>query len=247
MSRVAARVPEIRARLLRYHRSVSEHMLERFTDSGRSIVALAERLAVSGGSHRVTTAHLLQALVEGGDGVAADILARRGIDQLRIGQEAQSPAWGAELPTGDREHFSAPARTALCSSLRHALALGNDEVGAEHILLGLASTTDSVGAAVLDSANLNVAEIRSLVTRTRAIERDRYFDSLPLRPTRDLCRVLIAAIGRARNAGASEVGVDDLMIALSRDREIPILRRAGPDEAAVLSTIAEIEATSDAS
>ena len=215
-------------------------VLGRFTDSARSVVNCAEREAHATGSQRVASFHLLRALlVEADDNLVAEILAERNVDRSCLQQEIESIIWLPELADGERDQFTTQARAVLQESLHHALALGQNEVAPEHILLALASVADSPAGRLLRRVNLDVSKVRSQVTRMRDTQRDRYFESLPLKPSRDLRRVLIATIGHAQATGASEVGVHDLMIVLSRNREIPLLRRAALDEAVILGAIAD--------
>jgi ATP-dependent Clp protease ATP-binding subunit ClpA len=200
------------------------------------VVTLAERTVHDTGIECVATIHLLQALLEVDDPIAADILARHGVDRSSFDRETNSGASAREMEGGRNEDFTQEALTTLRTSLRHALAMGQNEVAPEHILLALASVPAGAAGMLLAQKGIDVSKLRSELTRIANVRRDAYFESFPLEISRDLHRVLVATIGHAEATGARKIDLSDLMFALSRDREIPLLRRAEFDEATLLST-----------
>ena len=140
-------------------------MFERFTADARAAVVAARTEAKALGHERVGSEHLLLGVATTG-GRAADVLARHGAgaDRLRGALSAGEPDAGAlaaigidldevrrrveasfgpgALERGRRRRrghvrFTAAAKKALELSLREALRLGDREIGAEHVLLGL--------------------------------------------------------------------------------------------------------------
>lgn len=217
-----------------YRRTTICGVLNRFTSEARSVVSLAQREAREAGLECVTTLHLLQALVEIEDTIAAEILASHGLDRSSLAQEMSSGIHGRELEGSQDEHFTGEALTVLQTSPRQALAMGQNDVEPEHILLALASVPAGAAGRLLAERGLNVPGARVLLAAVAEARRDSYFESLPLEISRDLRRVLVAMIGHAQSSGAARIDLSDLMLALSRDREIPLLRQAAFEEAALL-------------
>jgi ATP-dependent Clp protease ATP-binding subunit ClpA len=228
----------VAARVLRY----SGVVLERFTEDARSVVARAERAAHATGSQRASTTHLLLALLDAQDYLAAE-LRERGISHSLVARRMQSVSLSSQPSDPEQGQFTNHARAALATSLRQALVLGQNEVSPEHILLALASLPASVAGELLHGAGLDVTEIRSVVARQRAAELDGYFASLPLMPGHDLQHVLVSALGFAERAGGSEISLAHLLMALARNHELPLLRRVMLDEATILDAIGDVDPT----
>ena len=116
-------------------------MFERFTDRARRVVVLAQNEARDLGHNYIGTEHILLALIDEGQGVAAKALEAQGIDEEIIGR-GQGASEG-HIP------FTPRAKKVLELSLREALQLGHHYIGTEHILLGVLSEGAGVGAQVL--------------------------------------------------------------------------------------------------
>jgi ClpA/ClpB-like protein len=126
-------------------------MFERFGDRARQVVVLAQEEARRLGHHYVGTEHILVGLLRNREGLAADVLEsfELGVDEVRErivhivgrGDEDVSPG---ELPLTPR------AKKVLQLSAKSARALGQDSVGTEHVLLGLASLDEGVAHEILD-------------------------------------------------------------------------------------------------
>jgi ATP-dependent Clp protease ATP-binding subunit ClpA len=97
----------------------------------------------------VGTEHLLLALFDSTDGVAAHVLGEAGIKRSMV--ETQVLAL-IKRGTGSEEGelpFTPRAKGVLRDAVGEALRLGHNYVGTEHLLLGLFSDTDAVAAKVL--------------------------------------------------------------------------------------------------
>ena len=138
-------------------------MFERFTDSARRVVVLALEEAGLLNHDYIGTEHILLGLIHEGEGVAARALQRLGIslDSVRdqvvetVGRGQQRPS--VHIP------FSRTAKKVLESSLREALRLGHDQIGTEHILLGLVRKRGSIAAQLLEELDADLPAIRDSV------------------------------------------------------------------------------------
>jgi ATP-dependent Clp protease ATP-binding subunit ClpA len=125
-------------------------MFERFTDQARRVVVLAQEEARMLGHGYIGTEHILLGLLAEGDGLAAQALAALDIslDAAReqlveiLGEATGQPA--GHIP------FTPRAKKVLELSLREAQRLGDNYIGTEHILLGLAREGEGVGVQILD-------------------------------------------------------------------------------------------------
>ena len=113
-------------------------MFERFTDQARRIVVLAQEEARMLNHNYIGTEHILLALIREGTGTAATALASLGItEEAARKQVAEITGRGQQDPPRGHIPFTPRGKKTLELSLREAIALGNNFIGTEHILLGL--------------------------------------------------------------------------------------------------------------
>lgn len=110
-------------------------MFERFTDRARQVVIIAQNEARDMGSPAITGQHLLLALHDEQEGIAAVVLKDAKFDPLayrmRISEEITTDSAPSHLP------FTVASKKILEKSLGEALQLGHNYIGTEHILLGM--------------------------------------------------------------------------------------------------------------
>lgn len=121
-------------------------MFERFTETARQVVVLAQDEARRLRHTRIGTAHLLAALLREDRGelnLAGTVLAELRVNYSAVMVELGDPdRHGKELVTG-QVPFTPAAKKVLELALREALSLGHNYIGSEHILLGLCRYADS--------------------------------------------------------------------------------------------------------
>ena len=138
---------------------------ERFTDRARNVLAQSEEEAQRLGHGFVGTEHLLLALLESPDGLAAQLLGETGITRSMAETQIVAlikPGSGSEerkLP------FTPRAKAVVRNAVHEALQLGHNYVGTEHLLLGLFTDGESVAAKVLVELGVSFD-----ATRTRILE-----------------------------------------------------------------------------
>jgi len=142
-------------------------MLERFSDAGRQVISIAQDEARGLSHHWTGTEHLLLGVLGEGHGIGALALAELGVklDETRarvaaiVGLgEARPPA---QIP------FTPRAKKALETALREALALGQQFIGTEHLLLGLVREEDGLAAQLLRDRDIDAPLVRTTVTTLR--------------------------------------------------------------------------------
>ena len=138
-------------------------MFERFTDRARRVVVLAQEEARLLNHNYIGTEHLLLGLIHEGQGVAAKALESLGISlEAARAQVKETVGQGLRGPTGHIP-FTPRAKKVMELSLREALQLGHNYLGTEHLLLGLLSEGEGVGAQVLTRFGADYARVREQV------------------------------------------------------------------------------------
>jgi hypothetical protein len=148
-------------------------MFERFTTDARDVVRLAQDQARGLQHDHIGTEHLLLALAAKRDLPAAGALASLGADEtaLRAAVERAFPR-GTQSKSAGQIPFTPEAKKALELSLREALALGHNYIGAEHLLLGLVRVDDGAAATVLSTLGIGGARVREAVVPLMPAPRD---------------------------------------------------------------------------
>jgi ATP-dependent Clp protease ATP-binding subunit ClpC len=138
-------------------------MFERFTDRARRVVVLAQEEARLLNHNYIGTEHILLGLIREGEGVAAKALESLGISLDAVRQQVEEIiGQGQQAPSGHIP-FTPRAKKVLELSLREALQLGDNYIGAEHILLGLIREGDGVAAQVLITLGADLNRVRQQV------------------------------------------------------------------------------------
>jgi ATP-dependent Clp protease ATP-binding subunit ClpA len=223
---------------------VSTLVFERFTERARQVVVLAQDEARALKHNYIGTEHILLGLLREEEGLAARVLESLDVtvEEVRM-QVARIIGQGDELTTGQIP-FTPRAKKVLELSLREALALGNNYIGTEHVLLGLARENQGVAARILLDFGADAERIRNEVIRmlsgpgqpsAQAVSRA---GPIPAKLIEDIKRL------RAEKEAAIDAGEFDLAAHL-RDRERTLMREAGVeaerlvDEAALSGRFAD--------
>lgn len=120
-------------------------MFERFTNKARRVIVVSQDVAREMGHAQIRPEHLLVGLSLG-DGLAAEAMARSGVDQAALRERVagfyEVKAAARQI---DKVPFSPQAKKCLEQSLRAALALGHNYIGTEHLFFGIRRQADSTG------------------------------------------------------------------------------------------------------
>ena len=128
---------------------------ERFTPRARAVLAGAVEQARSHGHSSVGTEHLLLALFEPAEALAAVVLRESGLTRDAVERQLPAPA-AATSPAAKRDiGYSPAARNALRAALDEALALGHNYIGTEHLLLALYADGNGAAARALLALGLD--------------------------------------------------------------------------------------------
>ena len=140
---------------------------ERFTEPARNALARSEEEAHRLGHDFVGTEHLLLALFDSPDGLAAQILGESGITRSTVETQIVAlikPGTGSEERTLP---FTPRAKAVVRNAFHEALQLGHNYVGTEHLLLGLFTDGDAVAGKVLVELGVGLDATRARIIKGR--------------------------------------------------------------------------------
>ena len=117
----------------------------RFDDAARRVVVAAQSAARSAGNDTIGLGHLVLALVADEDSPATRAITGQGLDLETVRRTATAtlPAPAAQVP--DLIPFDSAVRSVLEQTFEQAERLGDDTIGAGHVLLALLDAEDGTG------------------------------------------------------------------------------------------------------
>ncbi|MFP4472886.1 MAG: ATP-dependent Clp protease ATP-binding subunit [Candidatus Omnitrophota bacterium] len=136
-------------------------MFNRFTERARKVIVLAKEEAKHFNHDYIGTEHLLLGLVKEGEGVAAAVLQKMGVDleTIRIEIEKLVQPGPQTQVLGDIP-FTPRSKKALELSAEEARALGHNYIGTEHLLLGLVREGEGMAYRVLLNLGVDLDRLR---------------------------------------------------------------------------------------
>ena len=138
-------------------------MYEKLSPLLDKVIKLSQRIARDYEQDYVGTEHLLLAILEDGEGMAAEILKARGVDLRKakaevdkLMQKSLEDTWVfGRLP--GTPHF----RGVMSKAIEEAQAFKNTQVCTEHLLVALANEEGSVAHGALEALKITPELIRS--------------------------------------------------------------------------------------
>ena len=137
-------------------------MFERFTDSARQVLVLAQEEARLLGHSFIGTEHLLLGILHQ-DGEVAHMLTDLGASLTDTREQVSETIGLAGGPGTGSPPFTPRSKKVLELALRETLQLGHSYIGTEHLLLGLVSEGEGVACQVLVMFGIELAEVRRRV------------------------------------------------------------------------------------
>ena len=157
-------------------------MFERFTQSARRVIVLAQEEAGLLDHNYIGTEHLLLGLLAEGEGVGARALGALGIPLPSARSEVEVMVGrGKTMPAGQIP-FTPRAKKVLELSLLEARELGDQHIGTEHLLLGLVREGEGVAVQVLRTLGVDADGVRRTVITILSGDPERPPGPLVLRP-----------------------------------------------------------------
>jgi ATP-dependent Clp protease ATP-binding subunit ClpC len=128
------------------------------------------------------------------------------------------------------EELSEPLRRVVGAAEGEARTLRHDHVGTEHLLLGVLSEPEEVGARALTAAGVTLAGARAQVMRAVGLPAGPSPPHLPITPAAQAA--LAGALREAIELGSTAPGPEHVLLALLRERDgvgVRVLLAAGVD------------------
>src|SRR3989338_2976920 len=225
-------------------------MFNRFTERARKVIVLAKEEARRFNHDYIGTEHLLLGLVREGEGVAAAVLQKLGIDleTIRIEVEKMVQPGPQTQVLGDIP-FTPRSKKALELSAEEARALGHNYIGTEHLLLGLVKEGEGMAYRVLLNLGLDLGKLRNEVMELLGSGIPGYGAQEPIKSDKTPA---IDAYGRNLNKLAKEGKLDPvigrkeeiqriLQILSRRTKNNPVLLgEAGVGKTAIVEGLAQM-------
>jgi ATP-dependent Clp protease ATP-binding subunit ClpC len=140
-------------------------VFERFTERARQVPVLAQDEARALRHNYLGTEHLLLGLLREEEGIAARTLASLGVTLDAVRAEVRQIVGEGEEVKSGQIPFTPRAKRVLELAMREALTLGNNYIGTEHILLGIAREKKGVAASIVRDMGADAERIRHEVVR----------------------------------------------------------------------------------
>jgi tetratricopeptide (TPR) repeat protein len=142
---------------------------KRLTDRVKYCIALAEEEARLANDREIDSKHLLLGLIREGEGIAAQALKSLGISLEFTRDRLKRVLDGDRILPGGRSTASIPltlqAEKTLELSLQEAQQLGQEHIGTQHLLLGLAQLDEGATAELLTKIGTTPDLVRKQVTQ----------------------------------------------------------------------------------
>lgn len=153
--------------------------IERFTDAAKTALVLAQEEAERAHHSHIGTEHLLLGVLREGTGGAAIVLRSLGVE-IKAVRSATEAILGRNESIIIRQLVpTARLKKVIELSFEEARSMGAEEVGTEHLLLGLLIEGEGLGAHLLQDLGAGLDNVRDQLSR-------RPPTGVPVRPVHDV-------------------------------------------------------------
>ena len=207
---------------------------DRFNESAKRVLSLAQDEAIRQNHNYIGTEHLLAGMLRDGGTIAARALQSLGIELTKV-------RTALEFIIGRGDHTTSPSEITLSPRTKKVIEFAIDEsrrmdqtyVGAEHLLLGLVREGEGIGPGIIESLGATLSMVRAKVLEllaasgtpppanyTAAPPRRERFSGPFSRFSDRAKRVLAFAQDEAMRMGHAYIGPEHLLLGLGRLAEM---------------------------
>jgi hypothetical protein len=137
-----------------------------FTPGAQQVLALSRKEAERFNHNFVGTEHVLLGILKLGQGVAVNVLQKRGINLETLRSELEKQVGiGPEQKIVGNTPYTPRVKKVIALAAKEAKAFNHTYVGTEHILLGLLAEGDGVAGRVLKNLQVDVETTRTEVLK----------------------------------------------------------------------------------
>ncbi|MGI6160873.1 MAG: ATP-dependent Clp protease ATP-binding subunit [Christensenellales bacterium] len=137
----------------------------RFTEGARNALNLSQEAAKEFGHNYVGTEHVLLGIVAEGKNAAARLLSSQGIGVNNVANMVEKLIGKGENKYSGNIGYTPRTKRVIEASLTEAKNLGNNYVGAEHLLLALISERESVAVRVLADLGVDMMALGEIIKK----------------------------------------------------------------------------------
>lgn len=138
---------------------------DRFAESARRVLQLAQEEAQRLNNNFIGTEHLLLGIMRDEQGIGARVINEMGADLAKIRSSVESIIVRGKTPLAGDMGLTPRSKKIIELAVEEAQRLKHPYVGAEHLLLGLIHEGGGIAAGVLESLNIDLAKVRLEVIR----------------------------------------------------------------------------------
>jgi ATP-dependent Clp protease ATP-binding subunit ClpC len=136
---------------------------QRFTEQGRAVIVAAQHEARALDHNYVGTEHLLLGLLRDENSAAARALLTLGLEAAAARASVERIIGKGSGTPGGHIPFTPRAKKVLELALREALSLKHDNIGTEHLLLGIVREGEGVAAQIIAEVEPDREKVRACV------------------------------------------------------------------------------------
>jgi hypothetical protein len=142
------------------------YVLEGLTGQTKNVIQYAREEARRFQHNYVGTEHLLLGLLRESDGIAANVLARLGVELNKIRSAVEFIIGRGERIVSGDIGLTPHAKTIIGFAVDEALSLKHRYVGTEHLLIGIVREGEGIAAGILESLGINLEKVRTVTIKT---------------------------------------------------------------------------------
>jgi ATP-dependent Clp protease ATP-binding subunit ClpC len=133
---------------------------DKFTERARKVLSLAQEEAQRFQHNYIGTEHLLLGLVREGEGVAAKVLRKLGVELQKVREAVEFIIGRGDRIVLGEIGLTPRAKKVIELSVDEARRMNHHYIGTEHLLLGLLREGEGISAGVLESLGVNLERAR---------------------------------------------------------------------------------------
>jgi ATP-dependent Clp protease ATP-binding subunit ClpC len=139
---------------------------EKFSESARKVLTLAQEEAQRFNHNYIGTEHLLLGMVREGEGVAARVLTGLGFELSNVRSSVEAVIGRGDSTVLGNLGLAPRVKKVLELAVDEARQLNHDRINSEHLLLGLLREGEGVAAGIITKGGVSLDNVRTRVIET---------------------------------------------------------------------------------